>query len=492
MAGLVQRAVRLWRTGRLKLFKDYAILAGGQIVSKLLGFVAFAWLARVLEPEGYGAVEYVVGLSVFFAMVVDGGLGAIGVRRAVREPGALETLAFQIPIARLLIAVIGVPAMAILASTAMKSPAPPGLIWLFALSLLSAPWRQEWLFQASDRMTEASIAQVLRMVVFAGAVWWFVRQPHQLMAVGWAEIAGIAATTLYCLYVQQTRITPIRLRGSFHNFLHLIREGSAIGMTNLVWALNQYVPLFFIGSMVGGAPVAFFGAASRLVGSLLTFSNIYHFNLFPVVSRASVGDKAKLAALMSRSFRVVTWGGAFAGLTFTVLAQPVVNLAFGAKLAEAAPMLKVMIWSLPIALCSGHARWGLTAAGAQTRVLWSQLSGLAAILILSPVLGHLMGGMGFAIASVAGPLVVWLVSHVFAVRYDTRPPPLAIALLPAGLAGLLIAACEIFDPGLWPRIAAIAAFAAAGPILDRRLIPDLSLLGRAKLDGGDAARSNEA
>ena len=33
----------------------------------VLGFLAFAWLARTLDPEAYGAVEYVIGLSVLIA-----------------------------------------------------------------------------------------------------------------------------------------------------------------------------------------------------------------------------------------------------------------------------------------------------------------------------------------------------------------------------------------------------------------------------------------
>ena len=46
---------RLTGTGA-KFFRDFAILAGGQMISKVLGFLAFAWLARALDPVGYGAV----------------------------------------------------------------------------------------------------------------------------------------------------------------------------------------------------------------------------------------------------------------------------------------------------------------------------------------------------------------------------------------------------------------------------------------------------
>ena len=37
--------------GGTKFFRDLSVLVGGQIAVKLLGFVAFAYLARRLDPK---------------------------------------------------------------------------------------------------------------------------------------------------------------------------------------------------------------------------------------------------------------------------------------------------------------------------------------------------------------------------------------------------------------------------------------------------------
>ena len=201
-------AVTLWRKlagSGTKFFRDYIVLAGGQVIAKLLGFAAFAWLARILDPVDYGAVEYVVGLAVFFAMLVDGGLNVIGTRRVGRDPGELALLAFQIPAARMLLALAAVPLMILIATQLMKATVPVGLVWLFALSLLSTPWRQQWLFQATERMAATAFADMLRMAVFAVLIWALVRGPGHLLAVGWAEITAVVAMTAYCLVVQHHR-----------------------------------------------------------------------------------------------------------------------------------------------------------------------------------------------------------------------------------------------------------------------------------------------
>ena len=66
------------------------------MLSKLIGFAAFAYLARVLEPEAYGSLELAVALSVCFAMVIDFGLSPIGAREVARHPSETRRLAAQI------------------------------------------------------------------------------------------------------------------------------------------------------------------------------------------------------------------------------------------------------------------------------------------------------------------------------------------------------------------------------------------------------------
>lgn len=476
------RGVEAWRSGGLKFLSDLAALASGQFAAKVVGFAAFAFLARVLDPEGYGAVEYVVGLSVFFAMIVEAGLGPIGVRRVIQNPTSLSRVAFQIPFARLIIAAVGVPIMALFATVAMKGQAPSGLIWLFAGSLMFAPWHQEWLLQASDRMKEAAIAQVLRPLVFGAVIWAFIHGPDNLLAVGWAEVASVTGMTVYVIWIQHTRIAPLRLRGSFEGLGGLFREGWGMGSTNIVWATNQYAPLFLVGAMMGGVQVAWFGAASRIVASLLTFSNLYHFNLYPAVARATSQDREALGHILRRSFRVVSWAGIGIALGFTLFGDLVTRIAFGPKLGAAAPLLQILVWSLPLALCSGHARWGLVAAGAQTRVLWSQIAGLTVLLVTAPLLGHLLGAIGYAIGAVSSAATVWVVSHIFAVRRGARPPPLSLALRPALLALIIGLAWKYLWPdAIWAPMAGVGLFAVAAPLLDRKLIPDAILLAGSKL-----------
>jgi PST family polysaccharide transporter len=463
----------------VKLFRGYAVLSAGQVTSRLLGLLAFAWLARALDPEGYGAAEYVIGMALLVGTLIDGGSAVVGVRHAAHDPTALPALSFQILIARLAFTAFGAPILALLALSTATSAVPPALAWLFAASLLAAPWRQEWMFQATGRMASVAWAQVIRAGVFAALAWTLVRGPGDLVAVGWAEIGAVAALTGYCLYVQHARIARLRLSGSLRGFTTLIRESAVAGASNAVWSMSQYAPLLMIGALSGGVETAWFAAAARIVGSLMVVPYVYHYGLYPAVSRAAAHDDGELRALLARSCRVAAWAGIFIALALTLLAEPVMTLVMGSKLTAAAPMLGVMAWIIPVSLCSGHARWALASVGAQTRLLWAQLAGLVAVVAVALLLRDMTGGLGYAIAALVSAIALWLLSHFFALRRGLHPPSFLLALKPVALAAAVISAAQLTDSGPWLSLAWLAAYALAAPIIDRKLLRDFSALGRA-------------
>jgi len=461
----------------LKLFRVYAVLSAGQVASRLLGLLAFGWLARALDTQGYGAAEYVIGIALVVSILIDGGSGVIGVRRTVHDPARLPGVAFQILVARLAFAAIGVPIFVAVALAAANSAVPLGLAALFAASLLAAPWRQEWMFQATARMPSVAWGQVIRAAVFAALAWLLVRGPGDLVAVGWAEVGAVAAFTVYFVYLQHVRITPLRVRGSFRGFAALVKESAAAGAGNGIWHLARYAPLLLSGALAGGAQTAWFAAAARIVGALMVVPYIYHYGLYPAVSRAAHAE-GELGDLLARSGRVAAWGGIFLALALTLFAEPLVVLAMGDRLAPAAPMLGVMAWALPVSLCSGHARAALASAGAQTSLLWTQLAGLATVVGVGLVFGQLGNGLGFAFASVSTAVALWVVAHFFAARRGLAPPAFRLALAPAALATAALVGAKLTDSGPTLSFAWLAAYALAAPLIDRRLLRDFFALGR--------------
>ena len=366
--------------GGTKFFRDLSVLVGGQIAVKLLGFVAFAYLARRLDLEAYGSVEFIVGLAGLVWLMADPGFSTIGVRRAAAAPSERPFLAAQIPVIRSCFAFICALAMIIGVVAASNSPTLRGLALLYAASVLLSAWYQEWLLQSAGLMAQVAFAQMLRTSVFLLVIVLLVWDSGDALLVGCGEIAAVGAAAAYSLYVQQHRIAPVRLASV--RTTDLIREAIPVGMSSVVWSAAQYAPLFLMGTIVGGSDTGIFAGANRLVASIAGFSYVYHFNLYATAARVAAEDHMAFVALMRNSFRLGAWVTIGGALGISLAAAPILGIVFGPDFESAAPVLATMIWTVPVLFLSDHARCTLILAKPELNVFFAQVSGLVTVGVL--------------------------------------------------------------------------------------------------------------
>lgn len=466
---------------RSKALWDFIALSGGEVLGKLAGLVAFAYLARVLGPEVYGSVEVAGALLVFFALIIDFGYGPVGAREITNYPQKVAQYAGMIPAARVLLALLCIPAMC-LAAMLMKLPsATVELVCLYAFAMLAAPWNQRWLFQGLDRMVLVSLGQLARMLVFTAGVIVLVREPAGLLLVGYVEIAAAVAMAGYFIAMQLRYGIPLRLHFELRPLLAISRQSISLGLSQAVWALNQYLPTLLIASLSVATEVSWFGAAHRIVFSIVSFSMIYHFNLFPSVTRRLKESHEAFSQLVRPSFRVTAWGSFFIAIVITFLAGPICELVYGAEYAAAALPMAIIIWSLPLTLFSGHSRWPLVAVHKQRYVLYAQLAGLAATAVSGAILIPRYGAPGGAVAMLLNATCVWFTAHYFASRFVGEIPFLGSILRQLLLAVLVMAAVfGVAGLSWYSALSGIAGFALLAFVVDRQLPGDIRRLMQIK------------
>ena len=473
-----------------RLFRNLVSLTTGELASRIIGFMAFAVLARRLHPTEYGAVELAVALAAFFAMVVDFGLETIGARAIARDRDEADRLAAQIPAARLLVAVIAVPVMGGVAILTGQPESTVQLTWLFGIALFALPWFQRWLFQGLEMMNWISLGQVIRSAAFCVGVFIFVQGPSDLLAVGFVEIVAAFAATAFYLRVQQRKgVGRAGLDLSFTSIRGLFSQSAWVGLSQLVWASNQYLPTLLVATLASAAELSWLGASQRIAFSVIAFSWVYHFNLLPALARSLTESRPAFDALVSASFRSIAWLGVMGALAGSLFADIVSRVVFGNAFAATAGPLAVLVWAIPVTLLSGHARITLIAAGEQRFVFASQLAGVATTMIVGIATIPGYGAMGGAATVVASYLAVWFAAHGFAVR-RVVPLPLFGVARPLAVAATAYLLRDYYAPSsLMAGVAALAGYVVLGPLLDRSFLADLRriLALRAK-ESGNAAQ----
>jgi O-antigen/teichoic acid export membrane protein len=465
---------------RRNLLWGFTSLAAGQLTAMALGVVGFAYLARTLPPSSYGLVEYAVGLTAIGTIVVESGLGPVGVLEIAKDRSRAAAIATSIARTRLLLALLVVPLIGF-STLVTDIGEAAALIWLYALALFTVPLKQDWLLQALDKMPRVAPAQALRSGVFAAGVVLLVGGVDDLLTIGAIEIAAASAAALY--FLASARAIGLRRHPPSPPFdaWSLVRSGAGLGASNIVWTFLLYAPILIVTNIAGAQEAAWLGGAQRIVYSLVAFSALYFFNLYPAIARGVIGDRALWAHLIGSSFRVMGWVSLGTALVATILADVILVAVFGAGFQAAAPVFALYIWLFPVRLLAGHARWSLVAAGRQRYLLLSELGGGLMLVPTAPALAAGYGALGVALAVLAANLTSWVLAEVFAARHVGRLPWVQGALVPAGsaAASLLLALASGGSPLLRVIIAG-ACFAVCARLFASTLLIDARRLLRAE------------
>ncbi len=177
-----------------RLVRGMLFLSGGEIAAKLFCFFAFTHIGRLLGPERYGSLEFVLALIVFFTLPADSGLGSYGAREIARGRFGAPRLMAGIATLRLLLAL---GSFAVLVATVLALPAPTGLLLaIYGLGFLLMPLQLQWLFQGRGRMEWVAAASVVRYGVFAALIFFGLRSETTLIRIGIFECVSLLASVV--------------------------------------------------------------------------------------------------------------------------------------------------------------------------------------------------------------------------------------------------------------------------------------------------------
>ncbi|MBV8817366.1 MAG: flippase [Acidobacteriaceae bacterium] len=461
------------------LAANFFLLTGGEMAAKVLGFITFSYLARVLGAARYGSLEFVLAVMMLFTLPSEMGLGSYGARELAGGKRDVQTLFREILQIRVLLAAVCFLLLIGFVLILPKSPGVKLLLCAYGGSLLLTPLLLQWLFQSRDEMQWVALASIVRQSVLAAMVLLFARPSMPLFTLGAFELASVSATALFCLAVMRFRFrlsaswqTPQPARMRAH-----LAQSLPIGGAEMAWACMWYFATVLLGLAFSDESLGWFSAAHRLLMALHTFVWLYFFNLLPSMSRTTHLERSHLLGLLGRSLRVAAWSSFLVALTLTLSARTVLTIVYGPLFRDAAPLLAILAWMLPVAMLSGHHRYVLIAYSQQKALLWTTVvSAIAAVgagCVLVPQLGSVGAALALLFANVLNLLLVDFAAQKYVVRIPIMQElyrPL-IALCAAGLVARALALGDVLR-----CLAAVVVYVAVFALTEWRSV--LSLVVR--------------
>lgn len=328
-------------------------LSGGEIVSRLVGFFATAYLARVLGPDAFGILGFALAVAGIASLAVTGGLASIGAREVAAQPANAGTLAASVVALRLPLAV-GVAGLLALGMWAIPRPEIVKTVTLLAcLSFLTLALDTSWVQQGLERNRSVGSALVLAQVIYLAAVVLWVSSPQDVV---WVPPAIALGEAVAAAFLARLVFAGRRARFDLRLGARLWWESRALFVTRAMRAALTTFDVVLLAFLTTDVLVGLYVAAYRICFVMIALSEALFFAYLPDFTRAMRDGPGGLSEVATRSAAFsaaiglpVAVGGAF-------VAEPLLVVLFGPDYGDAASAFAVLLASCSVILLANPLR----------------------------------------------------------------------------------------------------------------------------------------
>ena len=434
--------------------RNAVLLFTGEVLTRFLGFLVSALLARRLGIDGFGQVGFAVAITSYGVAGTKLGLLTVGIRDAAQDRSSIPRLAGNILPIRLLLAVVATGIVAALALVIDKPADVKALLLVFGVSILLQSLLLEWVFNGLERMEYPAVGRVITYALYFGFVAAFVRGPAQLLWVPVAFGIGTLGAVVFLAIAYTRRFGPPKFRLDTLLWRYLALRSWPVGLASV---LSQfYVSLGIVGLSLLRTyrEAGLFTSAHRLVFFLLILDRVFQSVFLPAVSRYYKSNQQCLPQVTGTALRVIVALSLPVCVGLSLLARQALTLVFGASYSAAAPTLTVLCWFLPLSLLTTLAGYSLLASGRERRFCRNTALGVGlAVALAVPGIRLWGSGAAAAVMLLGEAFILVLMGHDF--LRSCRPVVNATIIVPFVGCVLLAGVVLLLRSWSWP-VAAIA------------------------------------
>lgn len=393
---------KLWEKLRHYFF-NASWMMGERLLNIGVGFLAAILLARYLGPEQFGLLSYAISMTAIFASAGHMGLAGLVVREVVKRPGEVhETLGTTLMLkgTGMTLGFLLIAAYALLFETVGSTE-----FWLLLIVALAIPFQSfdviEYWFQSQVEAKYAAIAKSAGIVVSALLKLGFVIAGASLLPFAFAHAAQfiVGALVLVGLYRLRARVSLLQWKATFARARELLGQAWVIYLGSIFAVVYMKIDQVMLKWLVGPEEVGVYAVAAQLSEAWYFVPIAIVASFFPKLIQLHEADNAQFNRRLQQLFDFLFLLAIAIALLMNLIAEPLVDLVFGAQYHASASILVIHIWAGAfIFMRALFSRWILIENALMFSLVTQGLGALANVglnLLLIPA----YGGEGAALAT---------------------------------------------------------------------------------------------
>ena len=402
----------------LELLNNVFWAFGGRFSALAGQFIAGIFAARVLGPDEFGTLNYVISLVTIFSVLAAFGLDFIEIRELAGKERKKDIDLPTLLILRLCLA--GFTLLLLV-----------GCIFLFQLTAANAVYvlvySVMFIFQAFNpirnyftailqnklivlsELIRNIIGTVLKLLlIFAHAPLVFIIAAYAFDYV----LLGLGYWRVYRIYVGHLKFCFNRSRALFY-----LREAFPLLLSSAVIIVYQKIDQVIIHSLMNDSAVGQFAVAGKIVEIVTIIPVVVSQTIMPVLVKSREKDPARYLQQQQRMMDLTVWTSVLIAFMVCFCAPFLIPLFFGNQYNAGIGALQIMAWKVPamaLSAVSGHL---IIIAGLQKYAIWRNIFGCVLCVALNYMLIPRYGINGSAVASLVTMFFSGFFSHVLIPPY---------------------------------------------------------------------------
>ncbi len=402
----INRQEKRGEGGRLvlknRVLKNASWIIVCKAIQAVLTLVVTFLTARLLEPNGYGIINYAASVTAFFVPIMQLGLDSVLVRELISKPereGEIMGTAVTMSFASALLSLLGIFAFSSFANRGERETVLIcviyGTLLLFQCFELLQYWFQAKLlskYHASvvlGAFAAMSALKIYLLIAGKGVVWFAVAQSFDYLLI---------AAGLLIIYAVKSKS---RLRFSFITAKELFSVSRYYIVSNLMITFFAQTDKVMIKLMIDDAACGYYSAAVTCAGmTSFVFSAIID-SLRPIIFENKKTSEEGYRKTLSALYTIIIYLSLAQSVIISLLSGFIVKLFCGADYASAAAPLSILVFYSTFAYLGSVRNIWILAEGKQKYLWIINTSGAVLNIILNAALIPVIGIIGAALATFA-------------------------------------------------------------------------------------------
>lgn len=410
----------------LRIAKNTGALFIGRASVMLFSFVFFIFAARLLGVDGIGTYALALGYFELFLSMSATGMSILIIRELAKRPSWINIYLSSSGAIVTVLALMASLILVILVKLSNYAPDTRLSIYLVCLALLPASISLllESTFVALEKAEYVTYGTVMENILRVGISLIVLFNGYGVPAFFAVLIFTRFCMLLFYFAFLSRQVSNLHLHFDWAFLKQLIHDWRVFALEN--WLSNLFIRLdiillsFFHGEFV----VGLYAVAQKILRLGIIASTSYTTAIFPYMSRLFEESRYAFRRLSEGSLKYMLALVLPGVVIISFLADRVILLLFGVEFAGSIPILRVLIWVLPLFFFNKFMSYVLFARGEQSKSLKVAAIRLTFYVAISLRFISEWGGIGAAWAFLMAMCVAFCLYFVFVSKGEGMMPTL--------------------------------------------------------------------